>query len=107
MTNPSTYCAIAVLLGVRENGARNRATANIASLPGMVSALRMSHELLRIVVDLAQLAGRVAQRLIVEVRRRGIPALAGRGDRSRTHTPAELDGGDEAVSARAVELSRS
>src|SRR5262245_37406959 len=68
----------------------------------MVLALLMRVDVLAVEVDLAQIAGRIARRLIAEVLRLRIAALAARADRPRTDAIAELDDGDEAVAAGAV-----
>src|SRR4051812_7881127 len=75
--------------------------------PRMVLALGVSLQLLLVEVDLAQIAGAVAARLIVEVRRRGIAALPACRHGSRAYAIAELDDGDEAVARGAVDLLRS
>src|SRR4029450_6708972 len=94
---------MALLLGGgRET--RHRRAPQYRSVARMVAALRVSLELLRIVVDVAQVAGAVAQDLIVEMRRRRVAALAAGSDCFRVHALAEFDGRDEAVAARAVEL---
>src|SRR4030081_177091 len=73
----------------------------------MVPALDVAPELVRVEVDVAQLALRIAQRLIVEVRRRGMPTLAAGGDGLRPHAVTELHHSHEAVAAGAVELLRA
>src|SRR5678816_4246655 len=70
----------------------------------MVFALGVSLQLRGIEVDLAQVAGGVARRLIVEVLRRGVAALAAGRHGSRPDLVAEFDDGDEAVAADAVHL---
>jgi len=55
----------------------------------MVRALGVAFELETIEVHLAQIAGAVALRLVAEVRRRGVPALAAGGDGSRLHNVAD------------------
>src|SRR5881396_2813196 len=62
----------------------------------------VSHELGAVEVHVAQAAGSVALRLVVEMRRTRITALAARGDGLRPHAVAELHDGHEAVAARAV-----
>src|SRR4051794_1012215 len=74
----------------------------------MVSAFRVALQLIEIKVDVAQVAGRVALRLIVEVLRRRIAAFAAGRDRARAHAVlAELDDGDEAVAAGAIHALRA
>src|ERR1035438_5482207 len=70
----------------------------------MVLTLGVSLELLAVEVDLAQFAGAIAFRLIVEVRRRRMAALAAGRHRPGTHAFAEFDHGDEAVAAGAIPL---
>src|SRR5262245_56090640 len=73
------------------------------SLAGVVRPLGVRPELRGIEVDFAQVAGRVALGLVVEVLRRGVAALAAGRDRAGAHAVrAELDDGDEAVAAGAV-----
>ena len=75
-------------------------------LPGIVGPLGVPLELLRVEVDLAQVAGGVALGLIVEVLRGDVAAQAAGGDGAGAHAVlAELDGGHEAVAARAVDAS--
>src|SRR5262249_1504994 len=76
-------------------------------LARMVLPLGVPLELLAIEIHVAQIAGAVAQRLIAEMRRRGIVVLAARGDRFRPDAIAELDGRDEAVARVAVHLLRA
>ena len=57
----------------------------MSSLPRVVLALGVPLQLGAIEVHVAQIARRVALRLIVEVRRRRIAALAAGGDRPRAH----------------------
>src|ERR1035441_7682400 len=70
----------------------------------MVFPLRMSLELLAVEVDLAQLAGAIAFRLIVEVRGRRMAALAAGRHGPSAHALAELDHGNETVAAGAIPL---
>ena len=76
-------------------------------VPRMILALGVPFELRAVEVDLAQVAGRVALGLVVEVRRRGIAALAAGRDGPGAHLVAELDHRDEAVAAGAVPLLRA
>src|SRR5215831_1666545 len=73
----------------------------------MVLPLDVALELRPVEVHVAQVARRVATRLIVEVRRPRIAALASRRHRLRAHAIAELDDGDEAVAGRAVHPLRA
>jgi hypothetical protein len=59
-------------------------------------------QLVRVEIDLAQIAGRVALGLVVEVRRARVAALAAGADGAGADAGAELDGSDEAVAAQAV-----
>src|SRR5947208_9252614 len=68
----------------------------------MIRSLRVAAELRAVEVDVPQIPGGVALRLVTEVRRAGIPTLASGGDRLRPHAVGELDHGEEAVAARAV-----
>src|SRR5665213_2982062 len=77
-----------------------------SSAAWVIHALRVAHELRRIEVHVAQIARAVAQRLIVEVFRRRIAALAAGSDGARAHAVSEVDHGHEAVPARAVQLLR-
>src|SRR4051812_43120458 len=77
-----------------------------ALLARVVGALRVALQLVRIEVHVAQVAGRVAFRLIVEVLRRRVAALAAGADGARLHAVAELHDRDEAVAAGAVHLLR-
>src|SRR6185503_20950632 len=79
-------------------------TCRSPSLPRLVFALGVTLELIAIEVDVAQIAGRIALRLIVEVLRPGHAVQAAGGHRLRLHLIAELDDGDEAVAARAIPL---
>src|SRR4051794_1402912 len=72
----------------------------------MVRPLGVPLQLLAVEVHLAQVAGGVALRLVVEVLRRRIAALAAGRDRARAHPLAELDGGDEAIAADPIHLLR-
>src|SRR5713226_7052999 len=67
----------------------------------------MAVELGAIEVHVAQITRAVAPGLIVEVRRRGIAALAAGADGLRLHPIAELDDRHEAVAAAAVHLFRA
>src|SRR5690349_2963184 len=74
----------------------------------MVGALGVPLQLLRVEIHLAQVAGGVALRLIVEVLRLRIAALAaGRHGARADAVLAELDDGDEAVAARPVHPLRA
>src|SRR5205814_10177178 len=73
----------------------------------MILALGVLLDVLPVEVDVAQIAGAVALRLIAEVRRRRIAALAAGRDRLRAHAIAELDRRDEAVAGGAVHLLRA
>src|SRR5258706_15405748 len=70
----------------------------------MVLALRVPGQLCRVEVDVAQVPRAVALRLILEVLRLRIAALAAGRDRLRADLVAELDDGDEAVAGVAVHL---
>src|SRR3954470_18160500 len=72
----------------------------------MVGPLRVAGQLLRIEVDVAQAPRAVALRLILEVLRLRIAALAAGRHRLRAHLVAELDDRDEAVAGVAVHLLR-
>src|SRR5580700_12321745 len=72
------------------------------SLARVVSALGVALQLLRVEIHLAQCARGVAYRLVIEVRRGGVPAPAARRDRHCVHLLGELDHRDEAVARRAV-----
>src|ERR1700682_635324 len=76
------------------------------SLTGMIPALDVSLELRRIEVHVAEIAGAVSLRLVVEMGRGGVATLAARGDCPRPHAIPELDHRDEAVAAGAVPLLR-
>src|SRR5439155_5119209 len=97
-----------VRLGRTTRGARNATVAaddanrDSPLLARLVASRGVAFELLRVEVHLAQVAARVAGRLVVEVRRVGVAALAARGDRHRVYLVAELDDRDEAVAAGAV-----
>src|SRR5215470_5298522 len=73
----------------------------------MIFALRVPLELILVEVHLAQITARVTSRLIVEVLRFGMPALATRRHRARPHLIAELDHCNETIAARAVPLFRA
>src|SRR5258707_3406506 len=90
---------------VRKSGSRSRSC--FGSSTGVVPPFDMSLELVAIEVDVAQVAGGIALRLVVEVRRRWIPALTAGGDGSCAHTLPEFDDGHEAVAACAIPLLRS
>jgi hypothetical protein len=66
----------------------------------MVFPLGVSLKLLAVEVDLAQFAGAVALGLIVEVRGRGMAALAAGRHGPGAHVFAEFNQGDETVAAR-------
>src|SRR4051812_13484462 len=72
----------------------------------MIHALSVRLELRRIEVDVPEIPRAVPLRLVVEMARRRVSALAARGDCPRTHAVSELDRRDEAVAARAVPLLR-
>src|SRR5215211_3128241 len=63
-------------------------------------------ELRRVEVHVAKIAGAVALRLVIEVWRLRVAALAACRHRSRLHAVAELHDRDEAVAARAVPFLR-
>src|SRR3712207_6156080 len=67
-----------------------------------ITPLCVRVDLRRIEVHLAQVARRVARRLIVEVPRLGIAALAAGRHGPCANAVPELDDGDEAVAARPV-----
>src|ERR1035441_2629347 len=73
---------------------------------GMILPLRMSLELIAVKVDLPQFARAIPLRLIVEVRRRRVPALAAGRYRLGAHAVAELHHRHEAVAAGAIPLLR-
>src|ERR1043166_7274208 len=73
----------------------------------MVLTLDVLIDVGAIEVHVAKISGAVPNRLIAEVRRRGIAALATSRHGFCLHTIAEFDDGDEAVAAGAVHLSRS
>src|SRR5690348_11070836 len=70
----------------------------------MVLPLRVPRELVPVEVHVAEVAGRIPRRLVVEMLRRRVPALAAGGDGARTNPGTEFDDGDETVAARAVPL---
>src|SRR5438445_3115615 len=72
----------------------------------MILPLDVAFELLAIEVHVSQIAGAVSRRLVVEMRRRGVAALAAGRDRSGLHAIAELDDRHEAVAGRPVHLLR-
>src|SRR5690349_1787312 len=75
-----------------------------ALLPRLVFALGVTLQILSVEVHVAEVAGGVALRLIVEVlRSRNAVEAAGR-HRLGLDAIAEFNGGDEAVAARAVPL---
>src|SRR5262245_58487574 len=74
----------------------------LALLARVVAPPGVAGELGRIEVHLAQVAARVASRLVVEVRRVRVAAFATGRDGDRPHARPELDHRDEAVAARAV-----
>src|SRR5688572_29185540 len=76
------------------------------SLAGVIFAFDMSGELVAMEIHVTQRPARIARGLVVEVGRIGVAALAAGRDRFRAYALAELDGGDEAVAARAVVLLR-
>src|SRR5690606_32663475 len=71
-------------------------------LPRPVRPLRGGLHVLAVEVDGAQVAGRVAFGLVVEVRRAGHVVQPAGGDGEGPDAFAELDDGDETVPARAV-----
>src|ERR1700729_411068 len=73
----------------------------------VIDALDMPLELLGPEIDGAQVAGRVAFGLVVEMWRIRMAALATGSDRARTNLVAELDHRDEAVAAGTVVALRS
>src|ERR1035438_9802784 len=72
----------------------------------MILPLRVPLELIAVKVHLAQFARAVPLRLIVEVRRRRVPALPAGRHRLGPHAGAELHHRHEAVAAGAVPLLR-
>src|SRR5690349_25176225 len=76
------------------------------SPPRMIHPLRVPLELRLVEVHRPQIPRRVPLRLILEVRRVGIAALATRRHRARPHAVAELDDRNEAVPTRPVPLLR-
>src|ERR1700675_348879 len=77
------------------------------SASGVVLALGVTRELRAVEVDLAEVAGAVADGLVVKVRRRRMAALSAGRDGPGAHAIAELDYGHEAVSAGAVPFLRT
>lgn len=73
----------------------------------MVVPFRVFVELRAIKIDFPQVAGAVPFRLIVEVRRLWVAALAARGDRQRVDSIAELNHRHEAVPTGAIPLLRA
>src|SRR5205814_10369035 len=73
-------------------------------LARMVLPLDMVLDVRAVEVDIPQIPRTVPFRLIVEVRRRGVAALAACGDGLRAHFFSKLDHGNEAVPARPVPL---
>src|SRR5471032_1628048 len=76
-------------------------------LTRMVLTVGVTGQLRRIKVDIPQIAGTVALRLIVEVFRRHSAGFTAGRYRLRTHLVTELDDGDEAVAGVAVHLLRA
>src|SRR5258706_9614229 len=76
----------------------------VDSLPRVVLPFGVALELFAVEVDLAEVAGRVAGRLVVEVRGGGVAAFATGGHGAGVYAGSEFDDGDEAVAARAVPL---
>src|SRR3954471_4342454 len=70
----------------------------------MVLPLDMVLDVRAVEVDVPQIPRTVPFRLIVEVRRRGVAALAACGDGLRAHFFSKLDHGNEAVPARPVPI---
>src|SRR5438105_15463556 len=62
-----------------------------ALLPGMILPLGVLLDVLTIEIHVSQVAGRVADRLIAEMRRRGVAAFAAGADGLRSHAIAEFD----------------
>src|SRR5690349_5182812 len=73
-------------------------------LPRLVLTLGVTFQILAIEIHVAEVAGRVALGLVVEVLRPGHAVQSAGGDRLRFHLVSEFDGGDKAVAARAVPL---
>src|SRR6187549_1739106 len=73
----------------------------------MVAPLRVRFDLRAVEVDVSEITGAVSRRLVVEMWRRGVAALAARGYGLGADAVAELDDGDEAVPARSIDLLRS
>src|SRR5690348_9667663 len=67
----------------------------------------MAGELVGVEVDRPEVARRVAPRLIAEMARRRVAALAAGSDRPGAHPRPELDDRDEAVAAGAVPAARA
>src|ERR1051325_1252907 len=76
-------------------------------IPRVVLALGVPLELRTVEIDLSQITRAVAFRLVIEVRRRRVAALPTGGHGSGPHRLAELDDGDEAVAAGAVNPLRA
>src|SRR2546425_8304065 len=76
-------------------------------VPGMVFALGVPFELRSIEIDVPEIARRVADGLVIEVRRTGMTTLPTRGHRFRPHAVAELHDRDEAVAVGPIPLLRS
>src|SRR3954469_13956718 len=70
----------------------------------MVFAFGVSLELVAVKIDFAQVSGGIALGFVVEVAIAWMAAFASCGDCPCSHTIAELDYGNETVSARAVPL---
>src|SRR6516162_6790963 len=77
------------------------------SVPRMILALRVPLELIPVEVHFAQIAARIARRLVVEVLRFGMSTFSTRRHRARPHLIAELDHCNETIAARAVPLLRA
>src|SRR2546423_8346313 len=95
-TNRTVLLSLGLTIGERGRG------ECLGSSAWMIHPLNVSFELRRIKVHVPEISRAVSQRLVVEMRRRRIAALATRGDSPRAHAVAEFDAGTEAVAAGAV-----
>src|SRR5512138_3449462 len=91
----------------QEPGGQRPTAGRDRSLSRVVLPLDMAFQLVRVEIDVAQRTGRVPARLVPEMRRRGVAALAAGADGFGAHARAELDHRDEAVAAGAVHLLRA
>src|SRR5260221_11715246 len=81
---------------------RSRLHGGAVSLPRVVFPLRVTLQLVAEEIDLAQIAGGVAARLVIEVRRGGVAALAARRAGAGADAPADFDAGHETAAGRAA-----